>query len=239
MPYPHAEQRYSSRLAGALLPPMGADEIVASRRGERVADTRAIAHLPIMTDKESAGGPSLFACGSSHHSGNVVQPAVPRSRLAHERRRVAFFATAWFGQDPAGPGRVAVAPLVFAALGPQLGPPIQLVGRRPLAQALNATGLSVGSRGAGRASFPLRSSGPRCGANCRPRRRRAAPLINKGSARQALRARPRRRRMPLHQMPTLGKLRDSLARTGARSQCRARAHQPCPRRASARMAAIS
>src|SRR5437763_2201160 len=126
-----------------LWPPAGANESLILALSP---------HLPIMTDKESAEGPSLFACGSSHHSGNVVQPAVPRSRLAHERRRVAFFATAWFGQDPAGPGRVAVAPLVFAALGPQLGPPIQLVGRRPLAQALNATGLSVGSRGAGRAS---------------------------------------------------------------------------------------
>src|SRR5438477_572935 len=153
-----------------LWPPAGANESLILALSP---------HLPIMTDKESAEGPSLFACGSSHHSGNVVQPAVPRSRLAHERRRVAFFATAWFGQDPAGPGRVAVAPLVFAALGPQLGPPIQLVGHRPLAQALNATGLSVGSRGAGRASFPLRSSGPRCGANCRSRRRRAAPLVNK------------------------------------------------------------
>src|SRR5438105_970853 len=89
-------------MTGRALVPRRADEIVASRRGERLA-ARAIAHLPILTDKESAEAQSLFASGSSHHSGNVSsQSWCPP---ASEHGPVAFFATAWFGQDPVGPGR--------------------------------------------------------------------------------------------------------------------------------------
>ena len=74
---------------------MGAEEVVASRLGERVADACAIACLPILTDKESAEAPSLFASSSSHHSDTVSSrsltvpgfPETPAIRFRRSRSR--------------------------------------------------------------------------------------------------------------------------------------------------------